>query len=38
MSTTGTTTTTTKADNEYMHQFPYVFFIQQKKSHPQQRL
>jgi hypothetical protein len=34
-----TTRTTTKADNEYMHEFPFVFFfIQQKKSNPQQRL
>jgi hypothetical protein len=26
-----TTRTTTKADNEYMHEVPFGFFIQQKK-------
>ena len=34
-----TTRTTTKADNEYMHEIPYGFVLyNKKKSDPQQRL
>jgi hypothetical protein len=33
-----TTRTTTKADNEYMHEFPFVSFLYNKKSNQQQRL